>query len=324
MTDLGTLGVQGNGFYETSASGVAGRDAMIGDRADALARSTGKPVAQLEPETADNWEGGATWQSGRVRLEASAFLLDLKNTVVSQTLIMPLGVVGQPLGDQVISAQLPTGAVFVPAAVNPVLVRSNLGAARFRGVEQSMKLRLPQSLTFTQNLTWIEARDRASGLPPDIEPGVPAPALNASLLWSPSAKRIWVEAYGTAADRQSRLSSLALADRRIGATRTTANISAFFRNGATVRGLVKDNRLVATGETLAEVQNRVLGGALSAPMYTAIAGYAVFGLRGGFPTGNRSEVMLDFFNITDRNWRGVGWGIDAEGRGVTVRWRIRL
>ncbi len=324
MTDLGTLGLQGNGFYETSASGVAGRDATVGDRADALARSTGKPVTQLSPETADNWEGGASWQAGRVRLEATTFLMRLNDTVVSQTLILPPGAIGQPLGDQVISQQLPTGAVYVPAAVNPVLVRANLGASSLRGVEQSMKLRLPQSLHLSQNFTWIEARDRATGAPPDIEPGVPAPALNASLLWSPSSKRVWLEAYGTAADRQSRLSSLALADRRIGAARSTASIASFFRNGATVRGLVVDGRLAATGETLAEVQRRVLGGAVSAPMYTAVAGYAVFGIRAGFPTGRRSEVMLDFFNITDRNWRGIGWGVDADGRGVTVRWKIRL
>jgi len=324
MTDLGTLGLQGNGFYETSASGVAGRDATVGDRADALARSTGKPVTQLSPETADNWEGGASWQAGRLRLEATAFLLRLNDTVVSQTLILPPGATGQPLGDQVISLQLPTGAVYVPAAVNPVLVRANLGAASLRGMEQSLKLRLPRSLNLSQNFTWIEARDRATGAPPDIEPGVPAPTSNASLLWSPSSKRVWVEVYGTAAGRQSRLSSLALADRRIGAARSTTSIAAFFRNGATVRGLVIDGRLAATGETLAEVQRRVLGGAISAPMYTAVAGYAVFGVRAGFPTGRRSEVMLDFFNITDRNWRGIGWGVDAEGRGVTVRWKIRL
>ena len=130
--------------------------------------------------------------------------------------------------------------------------------------------------------------------------------------------------YRIRAERQSRLASLALADRRIGASRSTTSIASFFRNGATVRGLVVDGRLAATGETLAEVQRRVLGGAVSAPMYTAVAGYAVFGLRAGFPTGRNSEVMLDFFNITDRNWRGIGWGVDADGRGVTVRWKIRL
>jgi hypothetical protein len=176
----------------------------------------------------------------------------------------------------------------------------------------------------SQNLTWIEARDRRSGAPPDIEPGVPAPALNVALLWSPAKRRVWVEVYGTAADRQERLSTLALADRRIGASRSAASVASFFRNGATARGLVKDGRLVATGETLQEVQRRVLGGAVSAPMYTAVAGYAVCGIRAGFPTGRRGEFMIDVYNLTDRNWRGMGWGVDADGRGVTLRWKVRL
>lgn len=314
MTDLGTLGLQGNGAFETSASGVAGRGASVG----------GQPVRQLTPETAGNWEGGAAWQIRRIRLEASAFVLRLRDTVVSQTLILPPGAVGQPLGDQIISQQLPSGAVFVPVATGPVLARVNLGGANLRGVEQSLRASLTSSLHFSQNFTWLEARDGATGAPPDIEPGIPAPTLNSKLLWSPPARRIWVEVYGTAADRQTRLSNLALADRRIGAARSAANIASFFRNGATVRGLVRDGRLIPTGETLAEVQRRVLGGAASAPMYTAVAGYAIFGVRAGFPAGSRSEIMLDFYNVADRNWRGMGWGIDADGRGITVRWKIRL
>lgn len=324
MTDLGTLGLQGNGNYETSASGVAGRGAEVGDSAGVSARSTGRPAEQLVPETADNWEGGLSWQSGPFRAEAAFFVMRLGNTVVSQALILPPGAAGQPLGDQVISSQLPNGVVFVQAAVNPVLVRANLGGATFRGLEQSLKWRLTDSWFISQNLTWVEARERETGGPPDIEPGVPAPTLNAAVLWSPSKRRVWVEAYGTAADRQSRLSSLALADRRIGASRSLTSIASFFRNGATARGLVRDGRLVPTGETLAEVQRRVLGGAVSAPMYTAVAGYAVFGVRAGFPAGRRSEIMLDFYNVTDHNWRGMGWGIDADGRGVTIRWKVRF
>ena len=128
----------------------------------------------------------------------------------------------------------------------------------------------------------------------------------------------------TAADRQSRLSSLALADRRIGAARSQANIASFFNNGARVRGLVAGGVLTATGETLAQVQKRVLGSANSAPMFTAIPGYAIFGVRVGFPMGSRSDVMVDLTNLADRNYRGIGWGVDGLGRGVTVKWRFRL
>jgi hemoglobin/transferrin/lactoferrin receptor protein len=324
MTDLGTLGIQGNGNYESSYSSVAGLNGFIGNRADDRAISTGLPVDRLRPETSDNLDAGATWKSGGVRAEATAFWMWLGNTVVSQSLILPQGAVGQPLGDQVISRQLPTGVVFVPAATNAVLVRANYGGARVRGFEQSLRIKLTNSWTLQQNYTWIEARDKITGLPPDIEPGIPAPTGTVSALYSPVSRRFWAEAHLTAADRQSRLSSLALADRRIGASRSRANIASFFNNGARVRGLVAGGILTSTGETLLQVQNRVLGSVNSAPMFTAIPGYVVFGLRGGFPVSERSDLMLDVTNIGDRNYRGIGWGIDGLGRGVTVKWRWRL
>ena len=153
---------------------------------------------------------------------------------------------------------------------------------------------------------------------------MPAPAGYLTLLYAPLSHRYWVEAYAGAADRQSRISSLALADRRIGAARSRADIAAFFANGARVRGLVQNGRLLETGETLAEVQTRVLGTAQSAPLFTAFPGYATIGIRGGFPTGSRSELMVDLANLADRNYRGIGWGIDAAGRSLSLRWRIRF
>ena len=126
------------------------------------------------------------------------------------------------------------------------------------------------------------------------------------------------------AGRQERLSSLALSDRRIGNPRSRANIQSFFNNGARIRGLVVNGVLVPTGETLSEVQNRVLGTAGSAPQFSAIPGYAVFGVRGGISVGERSDVLVDFSNIGDQNYRGIGWGVDGPGRGVTVRLRHRF
>jgi hypothetical protein len=75
---------------------------------------------------------------------------------------------------------------------------------------------------------------------------------------------------------------------------------------------------------LAQVQARVLGSSLSAPLYSAIPGYAVFGLRGGIPVGAKSDLLLDLSNLADRNYRGMGWGVDGAGFGVTVKWKFRL
>jgi hypothetical protein len=108
-----------------------------------------------------------------------------------------------------------------------------------------------------ENLTYLNAEDSRTGLPPDIEPGVPPMTFNPTATWRPVGKPYWVEAYGLLAGRQQRLSSLALADRRIGNPRSRATIQSFFNNGARTRGLVANGVLIPTRETLAQVQNRV-------------------------------------------------------------------
>lgn len=324
MTDLGTVGIQGNGFYEASYADLAGRGAFVGDRADDRAVSSGQPLERVRAETSDNYDFGVRVSSGRVRASATGFVIDLGNTIVSQTLILPPGAVGQPLGDQMIARQLATGAVFVQAATAAVLVRANLGGARFSGFEQTFEARLRPSLTVGENLTWIDATDNRSGLPPDIEGGIPPLTANVRVRWSPAKSRFWVEAYSTLTNRQDRLSSLALADRRTGAARSRANIQSFFNNGARVRGLVVNGILAPTGETLAQVQNRVLGAENSLPMFTAIPGYAILGIRGGARIGERSDLLVNWSNLLDKNYRGISWGIDGPGRSLAVQYRVRF
>ena len=126
--------------------------------------------------------------------------------------------------------------------------------------------------------------------------------------------------------RESNLSTLDLGDRRTGAGRSRNNIAAFFNNGARARGWIgpgadnvagnSDDVLIATGETVAQIQNRVLGvGVNSAPLYTAVPGYATFGVRAGLRKAPH-EVVVDLENLNDENYRGISWGIDAPGVGV--------
>jgi len=324
MTDLGTLGIQGNGFFEANVNDVASRGAHIGTRADDQARDSGLDVERLRPEKTNNYDIGAQFRNGRVSGELTGFWIRLNNTIVSQTLILPQGATGQILGDQIISRQLASGAVFVPIATQPVLVRANFTGARLTGMEQKFKVRIHRSLAFEENLTYIYAEDSVSGLAPDIEPGSPPTIANLKIIWSPPSKRYWVEAYSTVSDRQTRIPSIGLSDRRVGASRSRTNIQNFFNNGARVRSLVVNGILVPTGETLAQVQNRVLGTANSAPMFAEIPGWGIFGLRAGVPVGERSDLFVDFSNIGDKNYRGIGWGMDGAGRAVTVKWRMRF
>lgn len=324
ITDLGTLGLQGNGAFEAAIADLAGRGATIGSTADDLAAPVGRTVEPLRPETMTNYDAGLLLERTQVRIEFTAFCMSLGNSIISQTLLLPPGAVGQLLGDQTISQQLPSGAVYVPLSARPVQVRANYFGARMHGIEQSLRLRPHRHWTINEHLTWIYAQDERTGLPPDIEPGVPALTIQPSLLYIPARRRMWVEGYATLTDRQSRLSSLALADRRIGARRSRANIANFFANGARTRGLVQGGRLLATGEALDQVLDRVLGSSASAPMFTSIPGYAIFGVRAGLPAGERTDLMIDLSNVTDRNYRGIGWGMDGAGRSVTIHVRHRF
>ena len=330
MTDLGTLGLTGSGF-EVAAADVAGLSATIGSTADFSAVSTGAAVSQLQPETSLSYEFGVHYRHPRVETDFAFFVNDIDQLIAKQALILPPGAVGRELGGQPIVQQLPSGVVFVPAATNPVLVRANLGNARILGAEHTLRWRVSSAWSFSTVFTYLRAREKAIGLPPNLEGGTPAPDGYLRVRYAPSRKKFWLEPYLHAADRQRRLSSLDIEDRRTGALRTRTSIRNFFLHGATSRALVSagpdatvgtaDDFLLATGETLSQIQGRVLGqGVNSAPLFTAVPGYATLGVRGGFRVGEKHEVVGDFFNLTDRNYRGISWGLDAPGRGLFLRY----
>ncbi|RPJ72178.1 MAG: TonB-dependent receptor [Acidobacteria bacterium] len=333
ITDLGTLGLTGSG-YTVSADEVEGRGATVGSAAGATAISTGLPVEPAGPETSYQFEGGVGYHSRRFSTDASVFVNTVYDNIAYQALILPPGAVGSTLGDQTITAQGPTGVVYVPAAANPVLVRTNFGDARIRGLEHTMDVRLTSRLSAGTVLTVLHAEDLATGLAPNIEGGTPGPDFYVKVRYAHPTGRYWVEPILHLVGRQDRLSTLDLEDRRTGATRTRSNIKNFFYNGATVHGWVTpgsdgvpgnaDDRLALTGETLAQVQNRVLGTADSAPLFTEVAGYLAVAVRGGFRLGRRHELLFEAENVTDENYRGIAWGMDAAGAGFSVAYVARF
>jgi hypothetical protein len=180
----------------------------------------------------------------------------------------------------------------------------------------------------------VRACDTTTGLPPNIEGGTPAPNGYVLLQYAPASGQWRIQPYLHAAARQARLSSLDLDDRRTGAQRSRSTIRSFFLNGATARGWVGpgsdrvagtvDDLLMATGETLAQIQDRVLGAGVDAsPLFDQVPGYVTFGVRGAIKLG-RHEILLDLENLTDRNYRGIAWGIDAPGRGVTLQYTAKF
>ncbi len=333
ITDLATIGLTGNGF-EANASDLAGRGATVGSSAARDAISTGIAVSQLKPETSWSYEGGIHFNRSRIDFDLNGFVNDISDNIAVQALILPQGAVGLQLGDQRITSQLANGAVFVPASTNPVLIRSNFDKVRIHGIEQKFDVRLNRNWTVGQNFTYLYAEDKKTGRPPNIEGGTPAPQGNLRFRYETNNGRYWVEPYLFGARRQTRLSTLDLEDRRTGATRSRGAIANFFTRGALARGLIApgaDNRLGTaddllkpTNETLAQVQNRVLGSAASAPLYSYIPGFLTFGIRAGLRFGERHTLLVDFENLNDKNYRGISWGMDAPGRGFGFRYTYRF
>jgi len=340
-TDLSLLGLVGSGF-EVDAATAASRGGFIGTTAGGDAVSTGIPVTRLEPEYSDSFDLSFRYTSRRLSVDLTGFTNKLSQVYFDQALVLPQGATGTFLGSERIVAQNANGLVFVAAApTTPVLVRANFDDARFNGVEFNARGSFNDHFSATGNFTYIRAHSLFNGLPPNIEGGLPPATAFVSLRYQPKPK-FYIEAYSTLAGRQNRVSTLDLSDRRTGAVRSRTNIQNFFRRGACVRGLTTPGAtgcgsangiLIPTGETLAQVQNRLLpiGATINGvrvvnndtlvPLFPYLPGYGLFGIRGAFKFGETSEILLDVENIFDKSYRGISWGVDGAGRGVTVRYR---
>lgn len=333
MTDLGTLGLTGDGFeVDHISSGALG--GTIGTTAGTDAVSTGLPVAKQISEKSNSYDIGLRYRRKAFDTEFTVFRLDIVDAITKQALILPPGAVGQPLGDQTITNQLASGVVFVAASTSPVLVRANFTEAKIWGIEFENEAKLTSNLTFKANFTYIKAADKATGLPPNIEGGTPPP--NAFLSLRRNWSRFWIEGYSTLAARQARLSSLDLSDRRTGAARSRTQIENYFRRGACVLGLtfnvagtcnasVNTYTLRPTGENITQVLTRVLGpGFPPTPLFTAMPGYGLANVRGGITINENANVFWAFENIFDQFYRNPSWGIDGAGRNFTAQLRLKF
>ncbi len=262
------------------------------------------------------------------------FVNHIYDNIQKQTLILPQGAVGTLLGTDPITAQNANGAVFVAASTTPVLVRANFDNARSWGIEYQGRFQLSRALSLRTVFTYYDVEDTKTGLAPNIEGGVPAPDGYLLLQYAPAGGKWWVSRTCTPPAEQSNLSTLDLGDRRTAAPRNRTNMRAFFLNGATNRGWVgagpdgalgsADDVLNATGETITQIMDRVLGvGVNSGVLFSAVPSYVTVGVRGGLRFGPH-QILIDAQNLTDENYRGISWGIDAPGRGIAVRYFARF
>lgn len=346
ITNLGSLGLVGVGF-QVSTTDVAGLGATIGTTADANAVSSGNAVEPLRSEISNNYDVSLRYKNRHFEASFAAFLIDYANVIVRQTLILPPGAVGQSLGSQTIAAQNANGAVFVPLSTSPVLVQANFGDSRLNGAEADFKYRFAENWVLAGNYSFVRAEDRATGEPPNLGGGGIPPQFGLlRLRYQPAGGRFWLEGVANLTGRQDRLSTLDLGDRRTGAARSRAQIRNFFRRGACVRGLTTPGTngqcgsdggiLIATGETLLQLQNRLLpiGSSVngvfiiddntSVPLFDQTPGYVLFNIRGGYRISENQQLNLSLENITDKNYRAPGWGIDGPGRSFQINYRLRF
>ena len=334
ITDLATLGLTGAGF-EASYDSMAPLGAQVGNTADAAAVSTGRNVAVLEPEKSLTWEVGFNLNRGPIETRNTVFWNDIKGNIEKYSAILPPGSVGRFIGSEVITSQLQNGVVFVSLSSNPVLIRANQENSRIFGIEHEARVRISNSLALRTSATYLHAELTSTGAPPNIEGGTPNPDAWIAVRWTSKAKALYVEPYAHLAAEQKRLSTLDLGDRRTGASRSRSSITAFFNNGAKARGYTSagadgrfgtaDDTLISTGETLAQIITRVLGptGATNS-LYPSVHGYQVFGIRAGWTIAKRHQITVDLENLTDQNYRGPSWGMDAAGRNLFVRYSVKF
>ena len=320
VSDFAATGLSGLGFEVSPAEGV-----RLGGSTGALDSSRRlTDIRSLEPINAEqlySYELALRFLGSRFSGGVSVFDSEISNLIERRTLLLPQGSVGQLVGGQPIIRQDATGAVFTSLSSSAVFVRTNAIKVRLRGIEGTMAAKLRHDLSLNANAFYIRGTDLRTGAPPNLENGIPPFTGFVGVKWERAGLPAWIELYSNFAGPQRRFSDNDISQARIGGIRTREEIANFFVGGAVARGLVRNGILLPTGETLAQVQLRVLGPGLQPnQLFTKNPGFALLNLRGGFRIGERSSVTVILENIFDKNYRTMGSGIDGPGTNAAVRY----
>lgn len=318
--DFASIGLTGGGGFEISPGRAQSFNAVIGSNEGATATSTSRRVGALRPETADTFELGLKVHGARVSASASVYTVELRNTIQRRTILVDQPVVGTDIAGFTVVRQDSLGRLFIAEDARPLVTRVNLDRGRIRGLDAEGTVLLTGALSMSAHFSMAHGRVLGG----DVLRRMPPPLGGTSLRWSQAGNRGWIEGVVSFAGAQTRFNAGDLTDARIGARRTAASIASYFNGTATDLGLVQAGRLVATNETLAQVQVRVLGGQSSSQLFSETPGFVTVGLRAGWTVTPDLRITLIGENLTDRNYRYHGSGVDAPGRSVQVRIRYHL
>ena len=320
VNDFAATGLSGLGFEVSPDEGVR-LDGSTGALDSARSLTDIRELEPIKAEQLYSYELAVRFFGSRFSGSVAAFDSEISNLIERRTLLLPQGSVGQLVGGQPIIRQDATGAVFTSLSNSAVFVRTNANKVRMRGIEGSMAVKLRRDLALNANAFYVRGTDLRTGAPPSLENGIPPLTGFVGVKWERAGAPLWLEVYSNFAAPQRRFSDNDISQARIGGLRTREEIAGFFNGGAIPRGLVRNGILLPTGETLAQVQLRVLGPGLQPnTLFNKNPGFALFNVRGGFRIGERSSVTLILENIFDTNYRTMGSGIDGPGTNAAVRY----
>jgi outer membrane receptor protein involved in Fe transport len=339
--DLGTLGLTGLG-YELPFQDALALGALAGRDASESALPATARIGALRPESLRNTEAGVRWQAGRWVLRVQAFHAQFRDPIVRRTILFPLSALPATVAGLSVfpvpptAAQRAAGVGMVATAEDPRGLKAfvNDGASRYLGGEARVQWQTPGGWFLDAAWNLLAARE----LNPNryvrrLPPGQWATALR----YAPRHGRWWTEFSLLGNRPQSELNAGDFDDERIGASRRRRDIATFFRSGV-MQGWVAagpdglagnaDDVFRPTGETLAQIQDRVLPlGSVQqgllvvddntrVPLYRETPGWVRLDLRGGLRVTPRWTLHYGCQNLLDRNYRVHGSGIDGAGRSL--------
>ncbi len=317
--DFGSIGLTGGGGLEVAPSRAAAMGGVVGTTGAAGAVSTGEAVPPLGPEVVYSFEPGLKFRSTRFSASIAGYDIEYLDSIQRRAIVFDTNVEGMSLAGFQVVRQDANGLAYIAQDIRPIATRVNADHARIRGFDADATASFGERWRARTFFSMTNGRLLATG---EYLRRMPPPLGGGSLRWS--APRVWIEATTMFAGAQSRFNIGDLTDARIGGMRTRGSIATYFNGTATDIGLVRDGILQPTGETLSQVQGRLLGDAASAPLFDRASGFFIVGLRGGVNVSRDVDLTVIGENLTDRNYRVYGSGVDGPGVNVQARVRYRF
>jgi outer membrane receptor protein involved in Fe transport len=317
--DLGSIGLSGGGGFGIAPSTAAAFGGLVGSTGATDAVSTGVAIPALRPEIMYAYEPGIRIRAGRFSGALTAFDLEYLDTPQRRAIVFPTNILGTSISGYPIVRQDAAGLAYIAQDIRPIGTSVNVDRARILGFEANGDVRLARRWTATAYYAMSNGRLQSTG---EYMRRMSPPLGGARLRWN--VGRTWVEGTVSFALTQTRFNSGDLTDARIGATRTRTSIANYFNGTATDFGLVKSGILLATGETVAQVQTRLLGSAASGLLFSEAPGFVAVGARAGLPVTSHFDLIVIGENLTDRNYRLYGSGVDSPGVNLEMKARYRF